>query len=247
MKTYFVSDFHFGMPNATESREREQKFVRWLDMVSVDADRIFIMGDMFDFWFEYKKVVPKGYVRLLGKLAQMSDKGIEIHLFRGNHDLWAFSYLHDEVGLILHREPEIIELDGKRFFMVHGDGKGPGDKGFKIIKHLFESHLNQWLFCNFHPDWGIGLALAWSSKHRMKKLCKEQQSKLKTEKLPLYQYANSVLTENPNIDYFVFGHRHTPLFTTIGLQSTLCIVGNWVFDFSYAEWDGNKLELKYFE
>lgn len=247
MKTYFVSDFHFGMPDAQSSREREQKLVRWLDMVSADADRILIMGDMFDFWFEYKKVVPKGYVRILGKLAELTDKGIEIHLFRGNHDLWAFEYLHSEIGLILHREEEIFEFDGHKFFLIHGDGKGPGDRGFKFLKRVFECRVNQWLFRNFHPDWGIGIALAWSRKHRLKKLRQEEQSKLTTEELPLYRYAASILAENPDIDYFVFGHRHTPLLTGIGEKSTLCIVGNWIFDFSYAEWNGNELELKYFE
>lgn len=246
MKTYFVTDFHLGMPDAASSRERELRLVRWLDMVSADAKRIFIMGDMFDFWFEYKKVVPKGYVRLLGKLAELTDKGIEIHLFRGNHDIWAFNYLHDEVGVVLHRKEEMVDIDGKTFFMVHGDGKGPGDSGYKLLRRVFECRLNQWLFRNFHPDWGIGIALGWSARHRIKKLRQEEQSQLKTEELPLYIYAQSVVEQHPEVDYLVFGHRHTPLLTSVSEKAKMLIVGNWVFDFTYAVFDGENLELKKF-
>jgi len=246
-KIFFVTDFHFGMPDAESSRVRENKLVRWLDSIAAEAEAIFIMGDMFDFWFEYKRVVPKGYVRLLGKLADMVDKGIDIHLFRGNHDIWAFSYLETEVGIKLHRKAEVFDFGGKRFFLEHGDGRGPGDTGFKILKRIFENRVCQWLFRLVHPDLGIGCALRWSSKHRMKKLRQEKQSKLKNEELPLYIYAQSVLKRNPDLDYLVFGHRHTPLFMPISDKAQLLIVGNWLFDFTYAVFDGDKVELKHFD
>ena len=156
---YFASDFHLGIPDRVKSLERELKLVHWLNSIAADAKAIYLMGDIFDFWFEYKTVVPKGYTRLLGKLAELTDKGIEVHLFKGNHDLWAFSYLQDECGIQLHRKDEIVEYSGKKFYLAHGDGLGPGDKGYKFLKALFECRLAQFLFRWLHPDWGTRMGL----------------------------------------------------------------------------------------
>ena len=165
-KIYFVSDFHFGVPDTENSRKREDLFVRWLDSIKMDAEEIFLMGDLFDFWFEYKTVVPRGYTRLLGKLAEISDSGIKIHLFRGNHDMWAFDYLNKELQIEIHRDPEIKVFNNKVFYLAHGDGLGPGDRGYKFIKKVFQCRINQWLFRWIHPDIGIHLGLFWSKKSR---------------------------------------------------------------------------------
>ena len=165
-KIYFASDFHFGIPDTESSRKREDLFVKWLETVKADAGEIFLMGDLFDFWFEYKTVVPRGYTRLFGKLAELTDLGIKIHLFRGNHDMWAFDYLREELQIEIHRDPEIRIISGKTFYLAHGDGLGPGDHGYKMIKSVFQCRFNQWLFRWLHPDIGIRLGLFWSRKSR---------------------------------------------------------------------------------
>ncbi len=182
-KIYFASDFHLGIPNYESSLLREKKFVRWLDMVSADADEIFLMGDLFDFWFEYKNVIPKGYVRLLGKMAEITDKGIPVHVFRGNHDIWAFDYLSKELNIVLHRKPMIREFDGKIFFLAHGDGLGPGDNGYKFLKKVFEFKPNQFMFKWLHPDIGCRLGLYFSKQSRLANQAKFAKEKKRIAEL----------------------------------------------------------------
>ena len=248
MAIYFVSDFHLGVPSIEDSQLREKKLLRFLDSIKPDCEELFLMGDLFDFWFEYKTVIPKGFVRLQGKLADFVDNGISVHLFIGNHDLWSFGYLRDEIGVQLHREPEIILRKGKKLFLVHGDGRGPGDKGYKFLKKVFECKFNQFLFRWLHPDLGIVLALKWSHNHRLKKLRKEVECGYydDVERTRLYQYAQEQIQLDPSIDFFIFGHQHKPMqYRTGDAQTT--VVGNWIRDFSYAVFDGEKVELKYFE
>ena len=247
MAVYFLSDFHLGIPTLEDSQQREQRLLRFLDSIKSDCEMLFLMGDLFDFWFEYKTVVPKGFVRLQGKLAEFTDAGIPVHLFIGNHDLWSFGYLHDEIGIQLHREPEMMTLKGKKFFLVHGDGRGPGDKGYKCLKKIFECRFNQILFKITHPDLGIGLALRWSHNHRLKKLHKEVENGYYDviEKTRLYQYAEEQALLHPDIDFFVFGHQHKPMQYKTGEHATTTIIGNWIRDFSYARFDGENIELKY--
>ncbi len=206
------------------------------------------MGDLFDFWFEYKTVIPKGYVRLFGKIADITDSGIPVHLFRGNHDVWAFNYLEKELNVILHRKPEIKIFSGKKFYMAHGDGLGPGDMGYKFLKKVFEFKLNQWLFKWLHPDIGARMGLFFSKRSRIANIIKEgkKENGIAPEKEMLYQYAQAILKENPDINYFIFGHRHKPLLKDIRNGSELCILGDWITHFSYAVFDGEKLELKYY-
>jgi UDP-2,3-diacylglucosamine hydrolase len=166
-KIYFASDLHLGVPNKEKSLEREKRFVKWLDEIKSDASAIYLVGDVFDFWFEYKKAVPKGYVRLLGKLAEISDSGIDIHFFTGNHDMWVFDYLEKEINLKIYRKPQEITINGKSFFIGHGDGLGPHDKGYKFIKKIFSNKLCQWLFARVHPNLGISIAEYWSQKSRI--------------------------------------------------------------------------------
>ena len=249
MAVYFVTDFHLGIPSLEDSHERELKLLRFLDSIKADCEELFLMGDMFDFWFEYKTVIPRGFVRIQGKLAEFTDAGIPVHLFIGNHDLWCFGYLHDELGIQLHRNPEIFILNGKKFFMVHGDGYGPGDKGYKFLKKVFSNKVNQWLFRHIHPDYGIRLALRWSHKHRLKKL-KNEVERGYYDDVPstrLYQYAQEQAALDPTIDFFVFGHQHKPMQYPSGDHALTTVVGNWIYDFSYAVFDGETMELKRFE
>lgn len=248
-KIFFLSDFHLGIPTLEDSHQRELKLLSLLDAIRPECEELYIMGDMFDFWFEYKTVIPKGFVRLQGKLAEFTDAGIPVHLFIGNHDLWAFGYLHDELGIELHREPLVKTLKGKKFLLVHGDGRGPGDKGYKFLKKVFECKFNQFLFRLLHPDLGIGLALRWSHQHRLKKLRNEVERGYYDDipKTRLYQYAQEQAKLDPTIDFFVFGHQHKPMQYTAGDHAQTTIVGNWIYDFTYAVFDGENIELKTFE
>ena len=243
-KVYFASDLHLGVPSKEESLEREKRFVRWLHEIQQDADAIYLMGDIFDFWFEYKKAIPKGYTRLLGKLSEIADSGIPIYFFTGNHDMWAFDYLKEEVGVKeVYRDPIQVELDGKRFFLGHGDGLGPGDNGYKFIKKVFASRLYQWLFARIHPNLGISIAEYWSKRSRIANGVKDEVNH--GDKEWLTQYCKKKLKEI-EVDYFIFGHRHLPLDIDLGKNTRYINLGEWVNYNSYAVFDGEKLELKTF-
>jgi len=246
---YFASDFHLGVPDHDSSLRRELLLVKWLDEITPTAKEIFLMGDIFDFWFEYKTVVPKGYVRLLGKIATLTDSGIPVHIFRGNHDLWAFDYLQKETGAILYRRSIVRDFDGKKFFLSHGDGLGPGDTGYKLLKRVFENRFNQYLFNWLHPDIGTRLGLYFSHKSRIANIAREQKNdyKIDIEKEMLYIYCQKKLEKQPDIDYFVFGHRHVPIDHSLNEKSRLIILGDWVTNFTYAVFDGENLELKKFK
>jgi len=243
---YFASDFHLGIPDHDSSLKREKLFVKWLDEIKNDAAEIYLMGDIFDFWFEYKTVVPKGYVRLLGKLAELTDAGIPVHLFRGNHDVWAFDYLNKEINIQLHREGLIRNFNGKRFYLAHGDGLGPGDHGYKMLKKIMECRFNQWLFRWLPPDWGTRMGLYFSHKSRIagiiKEGKKEQSPKLEDEML--YIFSQDYLKKDPSIDFFIFGHRHILCDEKLNEKSRFITLGDWLTNFSYAVFDGKELELK---
>lgn len=247
-KIYFVSDFHFGIPDYKGSLERERKLIRWLGEASKDAEEIYLMGDIFDFWFEYKTVVPKGFTRLLGKIAELTDAGIPVHLFRGNHDIWAFSYLAQETGIILHRQPEIRTWNNKKFYLVHGDGLGPGDRGYKLLKRIFEFPFHQWLFRWLHPDIGVRLGLYFSGRSRYANIAREKKNAdvrhIPTERL--YEYGLRILESDPTIDYFIFGHHHLPTERRIGEKSHFILIGDWITHFSYVVFDGTSVVLKYY-
>ncbi len=243
---YFASDFHLGVPDHDSSLRRELLLVKWLEEITPTAKEIFLMGDIFDFWFEYKTVVPKGYVRLLGKIATITDSGIPVHIFRGNHDLWAFDYLQKEIGAILYRRSIVRDFDGKKFFLSHGDGLGPGDTGYKLLKRVFENRFNQFLFNWLHPDIGTRLGLYFSHKSRIANIAREQKNdfKIDIEKEMLYIYCQKKLETQSEIDYFIFGHRHVPINHALNEKSRLIILGDWVINFTYAVFDGKNLELK---
>ncbi len=244
-KIYFASDAHLGFPNYAESLKREKILVQWLNEIQHDATEIYLLGDMFDFWFEYKRVVPRGFTRFLGKLSELSDKGIPVHFFTGNHDMWIFDYLPTETGIILHRNRQIREINGKRFFIAHGDGLGPEDFGFKILKRIFKNKTAQWFFARIHPNIAIKIALRWSQHNRYNEK-PEHQIFMGTDNERLIQYAYRKLNEQ-HYDFFVFGHRHIPIEIKLNDTSTFINLGDWLNHFTYAVFDGNNIKLKKFD
>jgi len=249
-KIYFSSDFHLGVPDRESSLVREKKLVAWLKMARADAAEIFLMGDLFDFWFEYRTVIPRGYARLMGELADIADSGIPVHLFLGNHDMWAFSYLAEEVGVQLHPGPEFREFSGSRFYLAHGDALGPGDLGYKLIKKIFANRFNQWLFRWFHPDFGIRMGLFWSRKSRganLEKEKKDREMNLNYIHQRLSVHSGALLEQHPDLDYLIYGHYHYPLDETLNGKARQIVLGDWITHFSYAVFDGKKMELKVFE
>ncbi len=244
-KIYFLSDFHLGAPDHNSSLLREKKIVAFLESIRHDASQIFIVGDIFDFWFEYTKVVPKGYVRLLGKLAELTDSGITIHVFVGNHDMWMSGYFEKELNIPVYHHPGTFEWNGKRFYIGHGDGLGPGDHGFKFIKKIFRSKACQWLFGQLHPTWGIGLANYFSRKSREKTGLSDEVF-LGEENEWLIIYSKEVLQKDP-YDYFIFGHRHLPLNCQLSDNSRYINLGDWIRNFTYAVFDGNEVQLHKWE
>jgi UDP-2,3-diacylglucosamine hydrolase len=241
-KIYFASDSHLGLPNSDESRVREKFFVDWLEEVRKDAAAIYLLGDLFDFWFEYKTVVPKGFVRVLGKLAQISDAGIPIIFFVGNHDLWMRDYFQKELGITVHHEPIRLTLGDSRLFIGHGDGLGPDDKKYKMMKKLFTNPLSKWLFRWLHPDWGVPLGQYLSQKNKL--ISGDEDVKfLGDDKEWLVAYSKRKLQEE-HFDYFIFGHRHLPMEIELNKRSHYINLGDWITHFTYAEFDGKKLALK---
>ncbi|MDG2281352.1 MAG: UDP-2,3-diacylglucosamine diphosphatase, partial [Flavicella sp.] len=216
-KIYFASDQHFGAPTVEKSKLREQKFIQWLDIVKKDAEVIFLLGDLFDFWFEYKTVVPKGFVRVLGKLAEIRDSGIPIHFFVGNHDLWMEDYFEKELNIPVYHEPKEFTFGDKTFLIGHGDGLGPGDFGYKRMKKVFTNPLCKWLFRWLHPDIGVGLAQYLSVKNKLIS-GDEDVVYLGEENEWLVQYCKEVL-KSKHYNYFVFGHRHLPMTLEVGEKS----------------------------
>ncbi|MGN6616533.1 MAG: UDP-2,3-diacylglucosamine diphosphatase [Ilyomonas sp.] len=241
-KIYFLSDFHLGAPNYQQSLIREKKIVAFLETIRKDAAEIFIVGDMFDFWYEYKKVVPKGYVRLLGKLAEITDSGIPVHFFIGNHDMWMSGYFEKELNIKVYYEPATFEWNGKHFFIGHGDGLGPGDHGYKFIKSIFRNKLCQWLFGQLHPTIGIGLANYFSRRSRLKTGTADEHF-LGEDNEWLIIFSREVLAKE-HFDYFIFGHRHYPIDYKLNEQSHYINLGDWIRTFTYATFDGNTVELK---
>lgn len=243
-KIYFISDFHLGVPDRASSLAREKKIVRWLEMIRKDVQILYLMGDVFDYWFEYSHAVPKGYVRLLGKLAELSDAGVEIHYFTGNHDMWVFDYLPQEIGLQLHREPIQKEYNGLKFYLGHGDGLGPGDHGYKFIKKVFSNSASQWLFARIHPNSGIRLMQYFSKKSRVATGDSDEKF-LGEDKEWLILYTKEVLKKE-HFDYFIFGHRHLPLDIRLNEKSRYINLGEWINHQTYAVFDGKTVTLEKF-
>ena len=244
-KIYFLSDFHLGAPDYEKSILRERKIVDFLRQARKDAAMIFLVGDMFDFWFEYRDVVPKGYVRILGALAEITDSGIPVHFFIGNHDMWMRGYFERELNIPVFDKPKVYEWGGKRFYIGHGDGLGPGDHGYKFLKKIFRNKICQSLFGALHPWLGIGIANYFSRKSRAK-TGNEDAIWLGNDNEWLVIYANEVL-KGDYYDYFIFGHRHYPVDVLLqNGKSHYINLGDWITNFTYATWDGVQMDLKKF-
>lgn len=251
----FASDFHLGAPDAETSRARERRLVRWLSDWEPHLGALFLLGDVFDFWHEYRHVVPKGFVRLLGRLAEMADAGYPIHVFSGNHDLWMHGYLRDELGVYVHHGPRQFSRAGKSFYLAHGDGLGPGDRGYKLMKRLFTSALCQRAFRALHPDWGVGMAHYFSRRSRQQRRRRQQAGKesafLGAEREWLILHSQAVL-QHQHFDYFVYGHRHCPMEWPLESPyaaggSSYLNLGEWLHKRSFAAFDGEALKLHFYQ
>ena len=244
-KVYFASDNHLGAPTLKDSLPRETVFVSWLNTIKEDAGVIFLLGDLFDFWMEYKTVIPKGFSRTLGKLAELTDSGIPIYYFVGNHDLWMDGYFEEELNIPVFHKPQQFKINGTSFFIGHGDGLGPEDKGFKRMKKVFTNPLAQWLFRWLHPDLGVRLAQHLSVNNKI--ISGEADAKfLGEDKEWLVLYAKRKL-ETTHYDHFIFGHRHLPLEIQLNEKSRYTNLGDWITYFTYAIFDGHALSLEKFE
>lgn len=239
-KTYFISDVHLGYPDFESSLQREKRLVQWLNEIKNDAEAIYFLGDIFEYWYEYKHVAPQGFIRFLGKLAEITDSGIPVHFFTGNHDIWVFDYLPRETGVKIYRNPLQREINGKKFYLAHGDGLGPSDRRFKLMKRMFTNRFLQWLFAKVHPDYTIGMAHRWSNRSR------KQHKKtvfLGKDKEWLIIHALNVL-ESEHFDYFIFGHRHLALHIPLADNSEFINLGDWITHYTYAVFDGENVSLE---
>lgn len=241
-KTYFVSDVHLGSPSSEKSFEREKKLVHFLDCKKHKMDQLILLGDIFDFWYEYKYVVPKGYYLLFAKLYELRQLNIDIQFFTGNHDMWAKNYFIDELGIKIHYQEQITNIKGKTFFLAHGDGLGKGDKNYKFIKAIFTSPVSQWIYSRFHPNFAFGLANFFSKKSRSYTSVKAE--KVETERL--LEFATEK-AKNHTFDYFVFGHRHQMMEKKISDNTWYYNLGDWLVHFSYGVFDGEKFSLMKWE
>jgi len=240
-KIFFASDFHLGLPDGTPPLEREKKVVAWLNSITPDAKEIYLLGDIFDFWWDYKLVVPKGFTRFLGTVATITDSGIPVHFFTGNHDMWVGNYLADECGLIIHSSPVTTDFDGKRFHLAHGEGLGTKDISYKILLSIFRNKPLQKMYSVLHPSIGLGIGYRWSLNSRLGKGIKKEF--LGEEEEDLIRYAKNILKEE-KIDYFIFGHRHLSMTYKLKQGPEILFLGDWITSGNCAEWDGEKLTFR---
>lgn len=243
-KLYFASDFHLGTPNPETSREREFKIIKWLDSIKSDAAAIFLLGDVFDFWYEYKKVIPKGFARFQGKIAELTDSGVQVIIFSGNHDMWMKDYLSEELGVIIYHEPASLSTGETKLLIGHGDGLGPGDFNYKIMKKLFKNSMTRWAFSRLHPNFSLGLGQAWSKSSRINDTDFEGESF--KEKEYLFQYCQQI-EEQVHYDFYIFGHRHLHLDMQVNNTSRYINLGEWVNNSRYASLSNGQIDLIDFE
>lgn len=245
-KVYFLSDAHLGSRAIEHGRTHERRLVNFLDSIKHEASAVYLLGDIFDFWYEYKTVVPKGFTRFLGKVSEMTDMGIEVHFFIGNHDLWCADYFSKECGMIIHRKPLTTEIYGKEFYMAHGDGLGDPDTSFKMLRACFHSEILQTMFSNVHPRWSLEMGLSWAKHSRLKRMNDNEPQYMGEDKEHLVLYSKEYLKTHPNINFFIYGHRHILLDLLLSHSSRILILGDWIDQFSYAVFDGINLSLEIF-
>jgi len=241
---YFLSDAHLGSWGIPHGRMQERRLVRFLDSIKDKAGAVYLLGDMFDFWHEYRYVVPRGYTRFLGKLSELTDSGVEVHFFTGNHDIWAYDYLEQECGVVLHHQPLTTEIYGKVFVMAHGDGLGDPSRRFKLLRWMFHNRTCQRLFASIHPRWGMWLGLSWARLSQQKHAREGEQVYMGENKEHLVLYTKDYITNHPNVDYFIYGHRHIELELQLSKRATMIVLGDWISQFTYAVFDGQHMLLQ---
>ena len=244
---YFLSDAHLGSLALDHRRTQERRLVRFLDSIKEKAAAVYLLGDMFDFWDEYKYVVPKGYTRFLGKLSELTDRGVEVHFFTGNHDLWTYGYLEQECGVIVHRKPETTEIYGKVFFLAHGDGLGDPDNRFKLLRRLFHNRTCQRLLNDIHPRGGMALGLNWAKHSRLKRPNGKEPPYMGEDREFLVLFTKEYMKTHRNIDYFIYGHRHIELDITLERKARVMILGDWIWQFTYVVFDGEHIFMEQYE
>lgn len=243
---YFISDLHLGLPNHKDSLVRERIIVKFLNQIKDSTKELYLLGDVFDFWHEYKRVVPRGFTRFLAKIAEFTDDGIPVHFFTGNHDIWAYNYLPQEIGVKIYRKPLVKEIYGKNFYLAHGDGLGPYDRKYKFLKSIFTNKVLQWMFARIHPNLALTFGLSWSLSNRSS--YKPEQIEYKGEdKEWLILYSKDYLKSNNDIDFFVYGHRHFPLQISLNEKTQFINLGDWINNFTYGVFNGESFELKKFQ
>jgi UDP-2,3-diacylglucosamine hydrolase len=243
-QVYFLSDAHLGSLAIPHARTQERRLVNFLECIKHKASAVYLLGDIFDFWHEYRNVVPKGYTRLLGKISELTDAGVEVHFFTGNHDLWIGDYFEKECGMIVHRESCVVEIYGKVFYLAHGDGLGSDDRSFRLLRSMFHNRLCQRLFAALHPRWGVSFGLQWAKHSREKRENGSEPPYQGEDKEELVRFAKAYLPSHPEINFFVFGHRHIELDLMIAHQTRLVILGDWISQFTYAVFDGEQFLLE---
>ncbi|MDO4715581.1 MAG: UDP-2,3-diacylglucosamine diphosphatase [Bacteroidales bacterium] len=241
---YFISDAHLGCLALRHRRTQERRLVRFLDQIKHKASAVYMLGDMFDFWHEYTHVVPKGYTRFLGKISELTDLGVEVHYFTGNHDLWMRTYLQEECGVTLHCSPLTLELGDSVFYLAHGDGLGSQERGFKLLRSIFHNKLCQRLFAAIHPRWGMALGLNWAKHSRLKRPNGQELPFMGEEREDLVRYTKDYAAKHPDINYFIFGHRHIELDLPLASGARMLILGDWISLFTYAVFDGAQLYME---
>ena len=242
---YFLSDAHLGCRSIPHDRTRERRLVNFLDGIKHKASAVYLLGDIFDFWYEYKTVVPRGYTRFLGKISELTDLGVEVHFFIGNHDIWCDDYLPKECGVVLHTEPMTVEIGAKLFLLAHGDGLGYADRKFRLLRSVFHSRVCRRLFSCLHPRWAMAFGLGWAAHSRLKHDCEGSDPPyLGEDKEPLVLYAKDYLKTHADINFFIFGHRHIELDLMLTRNSRVLVLGDWITQFTYAVFDGEHLFLE---
>ena len=244
---FFISDAHLGSWGIEHGRMQERRLVRFLDSIKHRASAVYLLGDMFDFWYEWRYAVPKGYTRFLGKLSELTDMGVEVHYFTGNHDIWMYGYLESECGVTVHREPVTMEIYDKVFFLAHGDGLGDPDRKFKLIRAVFHNRLCQRLFSMLHPRWSMWFGLTWAKHSRLKRADGKEPPYSGENKEHLVLFAKDYMKTHPNVDYYIFGHRHIELDLMLSKKVRMMILGDWVSQFTYAVFDGERMFLGEYE
>lgn len=242
---YFISDAHLGLHPAGKSLEREKLLVQWLDEIKDKAAELYLLGDIFDFWHEYKHVVPKGFIRFLGKLSELYDNGTKLYFFSGNHDIWSYNYLKTELGTEIYHKPLIKELNGLRFFLAHGDGLGPGEFGYKLLKSIFRNKILQFLFARLHPNFALWVGKTWSKNSRYSKGIVAEDFAGEKKELQIV-FAKQILKKE-HFDFFIFGHRHIPFDVQLGDKSRVVNLGDWIYSFTYGILNGSHFELKQYK